>query len=85
MLHPPTELADAAKIKLPVQAHFGERDNVVGFLDITLRGPDDLFCCQWKTRKYTAKKEVRRQIDEDSNGTKVSTTTVGKRRPELPR
>ncbi|GKC06558.1 dienelactone hydrolase, partial [Tanacetum coccineum] len=26
---PPIEFADAAKIKLPVQAHFGERDNVV--------------------------------------------------------
>ncbi|GJZ90565.1 zinc finger, CCHC-type containing protein [Tanacetum coccineum] len=32
---PPTVLADAAKIKLHVKAHFGERHNVVGFLDIT--------------------------------------------------
>ncbi|GKA51523.1 DNA helicase [Tanacetum coccineum] len=30
----PTELADAAKIKLHVQAHFGERDNAVGISDI---------------------------------------------------
>nr|GEU50186.1 carboxymethylenebutenolidase homolog [Tanacetum cinerariifolium] len=32
---PPTELADATNIKVPVQAHFGECDNVVGFSDIT--------------------------------------------------
>lgn len=32
---PPTELADAANIKVPVQAHFGELDNIVGFSDIT--------------------------------------------------
>ncbi|GJT75749.1 IQ domain-containing protein IQM3-like protein [Tanacetum coccineum] len=32
----PTELADAAKIKLPVQAHFGERDNAVGISDIMI-------------------------------------------------
>lgn len=33
---PPTELADAANIKVPVQAHFGELDNIAGFSDITV-------------------------------------------------
>lgn len=33
---PPPELADPANIKVPIQAHFGELDNVVGFSDITV-------------------------------------------------
>ncbi|PKI68581.1 hypothetical protein CRG98_010985 [Punica granatum] len=32
---PSSELADPAKAKAPVQAHFGERDNFVGFSDVT--------------------------------------------------
>lgn len=32
---PSSELADPAKVKTPVQAHFGELDNFVGFSDIT--------------------------------------------------
>ncbi|CAI9304014.1 unnamed protein product [Lactuca saligna] len=31
---PPNELADPANIKVPVQAHFGELDNIVGFSDV---------------------------------------------------
>lgn len=33
---PPPELADPAQAKAPVQAHFGELDNVVGFSDVTV-------------------------------------------------
>ncbi|RXH89992.1 hypothetical protein DVH24_032349 [Malus domestica] len=32
---PPSELADPAKAKAPVQAHFGELDSFVGFSDVT--------------------------------------------------
>ncbi|WCJ37534.1 alpha/beta-Hydrolases superfamily protein [Euphorbia peplus] len=32
---PPSELADPAQAKAPVQAHFGELDNFVGFSDVT--------------------------------------------------
>ncbi|EEF37559.1 protein usf [Ricinus communis] len=32
---PPSELADATQAKAPIQAHFGELDNFVGFADIT--------------------------------------------------
>ncbi|XP_010522354.1 PREDICTED: uncharacterized protein LOC104800998 [Tarenaya hassleriana] len=32
---PSSELADAAQAKAPVQAHFGELDNFVGFSDVT--------------------------------------------------
>lgn len=31
---PPNELADPTNIKVPVQAHFGELDNIVGFSDV---------------------------------------------------
>ncbi|KAI3497278.1 hypothetical protein L1887_39772 [Cichorium endivia] len=31
---PPNQLADATNIKAPVQAHFGELDNIAGFSDI---------------------------------------------------
>lgn len=31
---PSSELADPAKAKAPVQAHFGELDNYVGFSDV---------------------------------------------------
>lgn len=31
---PPPELADPAQAKAPVQAHFGELDNFVGFSDV---------------------------------------------------
>ncbi|KAI5060316.1 hypothetical protein GOP47_0024736 [Adiantum capillus-veneris] len=30
---PPPELADVSKLKIPVQAHFGELDNIAGFSD----------------------------------------------------
>ncbi|KAF8409590.1 hypothetical protein HHK36_005668 [Tetracentron sinense] len=33
---PPSELADPAHAKAPVQTHFGELDNIVGFSDITV-------------------------------------------------
>lgn len=33
---PSSELADPAKAKAPVQAHFGELDNFVGFADVTV-------------------------------------------------
>lgn len=33
---PSSELADPAKAKAPVQAHFGELDNFVGFSDVTV-------------------------------------------------
>lgn len=33
---PPPELADPAKSKAPVQAHFGELDSFVGFSDVTV-------------------------------------------------
>lgn len=33
---PASELADPAQIKAPVQAHFGELDNIVGFSDLTV-------------------------------------------------
>ncbi|XAR68115.1 hypothetical protein NMG60_11003128 [Bertholletia excelsa] len=32
---PSSELADPAQAKAPIQAHFGERDNFVGFSDVT--------------------------------------------------
>ncbi|CAN6701990.1 unnamed protein product [Malus baccata var. baccata] len=32
---PPSEIADPAKAKAPVQAHFGELDSFVGFSDVT--------------------------------------------------
>lgn len=32
---PPTQLADPSSAKAPVQAHFGELDNFVGFSDVT--------------------------------------------------
>jgi carboxymethylenebutenolidase len=31
---PPSELADPVKAKVPIQAHFGELDNVAGFSDV---------------------------------------------------
>lgn len=31
---PPTELADPAQTKAPLQAHFGELDSVAGFSDV---------------------------------------------------
>ena len=31
---PPPELADPTKTKAPIQAHFGELDNFVGFSDV---------------------------------------------------
>ena len=34
---PSSELADPAQAKAPVQAHFGELDNFVGFSDVTVR------------------------------------------------
>jgi len=34
---PSPELADPALAKAPVQAHFGELDNFVGFSDVTVR------------------------------------------------
>lgn len=33
---PSPELADPSQAKAPVQAHFGELDNFVGFSDITV-------------------------------------------------
>jgi carboxymethylenebutenolidase len=33
---PPPELADPGQAKTPVQAHFGELDNFVGFSDVTV-------------------------------------------------
>lgn len=33
---PSSELADPAKAKAPVQAHFGELDNFVGFSDVAV-------------------------------------------------
>ena len=33
---PSPELADPAQAKAPVQAHFGELDNYVGFSDVTV-------------------------------------------------
>lgn len=33
---PPPELADPAQAKAPIQAHFGELDNFVGFSDVTV-------------------------------------------------
>lgn len=33
---PSSELADPAQAKAPVQAHFGELDNFVGFSDVTV-------------------------------------------------
>lgn len=33
---PSPQLADPAQAKTPVQAHFGEKDNIVGFSDITV-------------------------------------------------
>ena len=33
---PLPELADPAQAKAPVQAHFGELDNFVGFSDVTV-------------------------------------------------
>lgn len=33
---PSPELADPAQAKAPVQAHFGELDNFVGFSDVTV-------------------------------------------------
>ena len=33
---PSSELADPAKAKAPVQAHFGELDSFVGFSDVTV-------------------------------------------------
>ena len=33
---PSSELADPAQSKVPVQAHFGELDNFVGFSDVTV-------------------------------------------------
>lgn len=33
---PSSELADPAQAKAPVQAHFGELDNFVGFADVTV-------------------------------------------------
>nr|GEV78504.1 carboxymethylenebutenolidase homolog [Tanacetum cinerariifolium] len=91
---PLTELADAAKIKLLVQAHFGERDNVVGFLDITNQlykcvsfATQMIFLLSMKESKVHCQKEVRRQI-EDSTATAAAatatTTTVRQRRPDLP-
>lgn len=32
---PSSELADPAQAKAPIQAHFGEKDNIVGFSDVT--------------------------------------------------
>ncbi|KAK9151639.1 hypothetical protein Syun_009948 [Stephania yunnanensis] len=32
---PPSQLADPSQAKVPVQAHFGELDNLVGFSDVT--------------------------------------------------
>ena len=34
---PASQLADPAQAKAPVQAHFGELDNFVGFSDVTVR------------------------------------------------
>lgn len=34
---PPPELADPTQAKAPVQAHFGELDNFVGFSDVKVR------------------------------------------------
>lgn len=34
---PPPELADPTNVKAPVQAHFGELDNFVGFSDIKVQ------------------------------------------------
>jgi carboxymethylenebutenolidase len=34
---PSSELADPFKAKAPIQAHFGEHDNFVGFSDVTVR------------------------------------------------
>ena len=34
---PSSELADPAQAKAPIQAHFGELDNFVGFSDVTVR------------------------------------------------
>jgi carboxymethylenebutenolidase len=34
---PSSELADPSKAKSPIQAHFGEHDKFVGFLDVTVR------------------------------------------------
>nr|GEX13118.1 centromere protein C-like isoform X1 [Tanacetum cinerariifolium] len=48
-----------------------------------LRDPDEFFAAY--ERVENAKKEIRRQIGEDPNEAKVSTTTVRQRRPELPR
>lgn len=31
---PSPQLADVSKIKVPVQAHFGELDNIAGFSDV---------------------------------------------------
>ncbi|EXB37865.1 Protein usf [Morus notabilis] len=36
---PSSELADPAQAKAPVQAHFGELDNFVGFSDVTIQKP----------------------------------------------
>lgn len=33
---PASQLADPAQAKAPVQAHFGELDNFVGFSDVTV-------------------------------------------------
>lgn len=33
---PSSELADPAQAKAPIQAHFGELDNFVGFSDVTV-------------------------------------------------
>lgn len=33
---PSPELADPAQAKAPIQAHFGELDNFVGFSDVTV-------------------------------------------------
>jgi hypothetical protein len=36
---PSSEFADPSKANAPIQAHFGEHDNFVGFSDVTVRPP----------------------------------------------
>ena len=40
---PSPDLADVSKVKVPVQAHFGELDNIQGFSDVKVSVC--YFCC----------------------------------------
>lgn len=42
---PSSELADPSKAKAPIQAHFGEHDNFVGFSDVTVSPSSLIHLC----------------------------------------